>query len=153
MKKLPKAQFYPVKNRECGSCTVCCTYLPISILNKKQLTPCKYLAKPVSNGYTGPCKLNCSIYEERPEVCKGYSCMWLYGYGNEEDRPDKCGILIDNLLPIANCIQCKPIRKGAADTPEGRAAINRISKQRNQPALVAGFPETHMVRVVGRGVE
>lgn len=136
----PKAE-----GRECGTCQACCTYLPVSAIGKPALTPCPNLGE-CDGG-------NCTIYDTRPEACSGYSCMWLYGYGAEEDRPDRCGVLIDNLLPIANAIQAKPIRAGAGSSDAGNAAIYRMSRQRNQPALVAEFPETRMVRVVGRGAK
>lgn len=129
-----------VMDRTCGDCQACCTYLPVSEVDSKALEPCQHQSDA-----------GCAIYETRPEPCQGYSCMWLYGYGADADRPDRSGVLVDNLLPIAGAVQCKPLRAGAADTPEGNRAIRRIARARNQPALVAGFPETHMVRVVGRG--
>ena len=79
--------------------------------------------------------------------------MWLQGYGKEADRPDKSGVLIDQVLPIKNSIQCKPLWKGAAYSAKGMLAIEHISRDSDMPALVAGFPETHMVRVIGRGIK
>lgn len=134
--------------RQCGECTVCCTYLRISVLGKPGLQPCSHLCSPAVDGYTGQ---GCGIYETRPEVCSGYRCKWLDGHGEETDRPDRSGMLIDNVLRIKNAIQAKPIRKGAQDTIEGTAATERISRDTGTPALVCGFPETHMIRVVGRG--
>lgn len=135
-------------SRECGDCTVCCTYLRISGLGKPGLTPCVHLKEPAADGYTGE---GCAIYGTKPAVCGGYTCAWLDGHGLDEDRPDRSGILSDNVLRIENAIQCKPIRKGAHNTDKGRSAVERISRSKGEPALVCGFPETHMVRVVGRG--
>lgn len=136
--------------RECGECTVCCTYLKISALHKDGLTPCSFIAAPASDGYTGA---GCSVYEDKPHVCNGYRCAWLEGHGDEEDRPDKSGMLIDNVLFIENTLQCKPIRKGAQDTPEGLIAVERLTRSAQRVGLVCGFPETHMIRAVGRAVE
>jgi hypothetical protein len=142
--------------RTCGDCTVCCTYLRINQpqLVKRGLTPCPHLDVKSEDGFCGQSvEGNCNIYQGRPPVCRDYSCVWLAGYGEEEDRPDRCGVLIDTVLPIKNSIQAKPIRPNAGDSLEGDRAIHRMSRDTGKPALVARFPETQMVRVVGRGAE
>ena len=138
--------------RTCGDCTVCCAYLRINHaqLKKPGLTPCPRLRDSSGDGYNGG---GCSIYGEYPSTCRDYRCSWLLGEGAEEDRPDLCGVLIDTVLPIDNCLQAKPIRKGAGDSELGDAAIHRMSRSSGKPVLVARFPETQMVRVVGRGAE
>jgi hypothetical protein len=76
-----------VANRECGSCSICCINLRIEEVNLKKLagTPCIHLSK--DNG--------CSIYLERPEVCRNWYCGWRYMKLLDEDwRPDKSDILI-----------------------------------------------------------
>lgn len=95
---------------------------------------------------------NCGIYDDRPPACRSYSCMWLDGHGAGDDRPDKSGMLCDNVKKIDGCFQAKPIWGGAQDSEAGRLAVERISRSSGLPALVAGFPETHMVRCVGRGI-
>jgi hypothetical protein len=60
-------------------------------------------------------------------------------------------MLIDTIKPIHNCIQAKALWDGAHDEPAGIEAVERMARQVDAPALVAAFPETHMVRVVGRG--
>lgn len=144
--------------RSCGDCVACCTYLRVSELEKPGLTACPHATMPEQpNGklvYIGASKDgNCRLHgtPRKPSPCRDYACLWLAGYGEEEDRPDRCGVLIDTLKPIPNSIQCKPLWEGAQDSPAGVRAIERMSRERNQPALVAGFPETQMVRVVGRG--
>lgn len=134
--------------RTCGECTVCCTYLKIRGLDKPGLTPCGFLIEPSPDGHTGK---GCSVYTTKPDVCSGYRCAWLDGHGEEDDRPDKSGMLCDNVLRIQNSLQCKPIRKGAHDTPEGFVAVERITRSKGTPGLVCGYPETHMIRVVGHG--
>ena len=85
-------------------------------------------------------------------MCEDYKCAWLLGYGNEDDRPDKSGMLVDTVQNIENCWEAKPIWAGAQDRPNGYAAVERISRDSNRPVAVASFPERHMVRIVGRGV-
>lgn len=136
--------------RSCGECTVCCTYLRISVLEKPGLTPCVHLKDPDLGGYTGH---GCERYGDKPKVCDDYRCAWLDGHGEEADRPDRSGMLIDNVLRIANTLQCKPIRKGAHDSHAGIVAVERVVASAKKVGLVAGFPETHMVRAVGRPPE
>lgn len=70
--------------RTCGECSACCVRLRIDELNKDQEVRCRYLA---SGG-------GCSIYEKRPSSCRAFLCGWLLGWGDEEDRPDKSGVLL-----------------------------------------------------------
>lgn len=128
--------------RTCGDCQACCTYLPVSEVGSEALKDCPH-----------QCASGCSIYEDRPEVCKGYSCAWRYGLGAEQDRPDKTGMLIDNLLRINGALQAKPMHEGAWEDVKAKRAVHRMSRQSRLPVLVAGYPETHIVEVVGRGVQ
>ncbi len=143
-----KEAFTPVAGRNCGSCTACCTYFSIPALKKPVLVPCSRLKdKLCSDGK------NCSDYDNRPMPSCSYTCMWLYGYGADEDRPDLSGILVDNAIPVENALRAIPLSLGAQDTPRARLAVERISRGRNQPILVCSYPETQLVRFVGRGVE
>lgn len=77
----------PIKDRECGSCSVCCISLRISepTLKKVADTRCANL-KPQGG---------CSIYEDRPSVCKTWFCGWrILDEVDESLRPDKCGLLV-----------------------------------------------------------
>jgi hypothetical protein len=35
----------------------------------------------------------CSIYGNRLSRCKSYQCLWREGFFNDEDRPDKSGVI------------------------------------------------------------
>lgn len=137
-----------VINRNCGACTACCTYFSITALNKPVLVPCSRLKDKICDDGK-----NCTDYDNRPMPACSYTCMWRYGYGEDEDRPDISGIMVDNVPPIENALRAIPLSLGAQDTPEARLAVERISRQRNQPILVCSYPETKLVRFVGRGVE
>jgi hypothetical protein len=41
-------------------------------------------------------KNGCTLYgqEDRPNICSKFQCLWLKGHGDEEDRPDKSGIML-----------------------------------------------------------
>ncbi|MEH6454795.1 MAG: hypothetical protein V7749_00605 [Cocleimonas sp.] len=77
-----------VKGRECGDCTVCCTYLRIEErpVNKPQDEPCKHL-----------CVQGCGIYETRPSVCRNWFCGWrIMPQLDKEMRPDSSNVLISD---------------------------------------------------------
>jgi len=147
-----------VEGRTCGDCIACCSYMIIKEINKLGLTPCQH-AELISNltaklAFTGKSKCgNCKIYEFRPKSCKGYECAWLWGYGKEEDRPDRCGMIIDTTLNIPNLVEAKALREGAEDTKEGRLAVERISRDINRPVAVSPYGYLKTIRVIGRGIE
>lgn len=68
----------------CGDCTCCCTIMGVSTLEKPQYMKCYHEQK------------GCAVYEQRPEDCREYSCLWLLGMiGDERHRPDKIGLIFD----------------------------------------------------------
>lgn len=69
--------------RPCGSCTACCDHLAVPELNKKFAEKCGH-----SCG-------GCAIYEQRPQTCRQYRCLWTMGFGKPSDRPDRIGALTD----------------------------------------------------------
>lgn len=76
-----------IKDRVCGSCSVCCVSLRINTpeLKKKADIPCANI-RPQGG---------CSIYKDRPSVCKTWYCGWrMLDEVDESLRPDKCGLLI-----------------------------------------------------------
>jgi hypothetical protein len=53
--------------RQCGSCTLCCKLLAIPALDKPPGEWCRYCVPG----------LGCSIYDQRPDVCRIFACQWL----------------------------------------------------------------------------
>ena len=72
--------------RSCGPCTACCTSLAIKDdhLKKAAATPCPHL-----------CADGCSIYTTRPTSCAAFRCAWLDGFGDDSDRPDLSGAIVE----------------------------------------------------------
>ena len=59
--------------RECGECTKCCEGSLLLVVNGRKVGkshPCHFLSKLNKCG-------GCTIYEERPDVCKDFRCEWL----------------------------------------------------------------------------
>ena len=165
-------------DRTCGTCVACCVYLSINEkgFNKPGLTPfSKFrgpepVAPPVEQeaGALQGTPLferkhlrakgehNCTLQDKKPVACSGYTCAWLQGYGEPDDRPDRCGVLIDDVSqpgPIHNALLAKPLWFGAEDEADGRRAMETVSRDAGVPVLVLQFTEFKLRRVVGRGAE
>lgn len=73
--------------RECGDCTVCCDgTLKITVYGHDvhASKPCFFMKQG-----------GCSIYENRPQVCKEYHCEWVSGtYLPEWMKPSLSKVLI-----------------------------------------------------------
>ncbi len=77
-------------NRQCLHCTVCCQGVLTADIHGQPLgngIKCYFLNKLEVKG--------CSIYNDRPNLCKRYECGFLKGYMPEEYRPSDCGVLMD----------------------------------------------------------
>lgn len=77
--------------RSCGNCTACCTVLGIDAIAKPPATRCPNLKAK-----------GCGIYASRPSECAIYRCLWHVGaFGEDRDRPDRLGLIIDAPEPMA----------------------------------------------------
>jgi uncharacterized protein len=54
--------------RQCGECSLCCKLPAINELNKPANTWCRHVDHDCGG---------CSIYQDRPSVCRGFTCGWL----------------------------------------------------------------------------
>jgi len=109
-------------NRSCGSCTACCFTHAVAEVNTKSGEWCKNCSK---NG--------CSIYDARPAGCRLYECWWLKGKGDESDRPDLSGFVMDGLdipgghdLGIVNLWE---VTDGALESNRARQIIQAVLDQ------------------------
>jgi hypothetical protein len=146
--------------RTCGDCIACCTYFKIEALEKNIMVHCPHAKLP------GPVKPNmaylsgasvegnCRIYFEttKPDICNDYVCLWLRGYGGEEDRPDRSRMLFDTVRRVENAIEAKALEPGREDTEAGRALTEKMSKETGKPAVVIGFYTRGIRRIVGQPV-
>jgi Fe-S-cluster containining protein len=71
--------------RSCGTCSLCCTVLRVDELGKRAGEDCTHQC-----GEKG-----CGIYEIRPEICRGYRCLWRQGGLEDDERPDVTGGIVD----------------------------------------------------------
>ena len=106
--------------RECGKCTACCTVMAVAELKKRNYEKCCHLAD------------RCSIYASRPPSCRDWSCNWLLGEieGDERRRPDNLGLLFTWESRGDGCILAAyEVWDGAANDPKARYVLNKLQKQ------------------------
>lgn len=41
----------------------------------------------------------CAVYAARPGGCREFNCVWRFGVGTPDDRPDKSGVVFDITNP------------------------------------------------------
>lgn len=123
-RELPRHQVRPdlfpaaPPQRACGECTACCTVYYIDGLWPE--SP-RWEACPHARG-------GCGIYPRRPESCRVFRCMWLDGWGEEADRPDRLGLVLDFAPPrprIATRATITAIETAPASA-QGEAARGRL---------------------------
>lgn len=69
---------------ECGACTACCRDLELHEIPSKIGEWCRHCTPGEG----------CQIYDDRPEECREFRCMWLQMERAGEDlRPDMCGVI------------------------------------------------------------
>jgi hypothetical protein len=54
--------------RQCGACSMCCLLLHVPEAQKPRAGWCPHCR---------PGKGGCNIYDQRPNICRVYACMWL----------------------------------------------------------------------------
>jgi Fe-S-cluster containining protein len=113
--------------RACGECTACCTVYYIDGLwpESPRWEACQHARPGAPEG-------GCGIYARRPASCKVYRCMWLDGWGEEADRPDRLGLVLDFDPPrpridspeAVTAIEAAP---GRAQEPRARARLRELA--------------------------
>lgn len=71
--------------RSCGECTACCLPFAVPEVGKVDASWCPQCT--IGKG--------CNIYPTRPYACREFTCVWLNGKGEESDRPDRLGVMMD----------------------------------------------------------
>ncbi len=71
--------------KSCGDCTLCCKTMGVAEIAKPRDQWCKHILP----GH------GCSIYETRPNACRGFSCRWLEDpLLGPEWKPNKCKMVL-----------------------------------------------------------
>ncbi len=145
-----------VRLKACGECNLCCVLFTIDELNKPHDVVCPHSTKE-----------GCTIYADRPALCKTFVCQWLDTKEmGEELRPDKCGIIyhraggmllatqrgIYSHMNRANVLWMKTIRQ--RDIPFIRQYVNEDgtweraveAKSRKEAELISKFVDEGILR-------
>ncbi len=70
--------------RQCGSCSSCCTLLEVTEVGKPVNQWCQHC--DAGKG--------CKIYDQRPQMCRSFTCAWLQGHLNDDWFPEKAGLVV-----------------------------------------------------------
>jgi hypothetical protein len=117
--------------RKCGECEACCEFAEIKEgdFYKPAFQKCEHQC----NG--------CAIFGklQRPGICNSYQCSWLRGFGNEDERPDKNGIIVSinriNNLDYITAIELRP----NSFIEVGKNIIVEIIEKTKLPVLIFDF--------------
>lgn len=124
------------KNRTCQQCKFCCSETSLPEVGSEYRANCPHDVDGGEYSVKGKTECNCSIYntEEFPDVCRKVRCMWLEGYGDEEDIPCESGIMVLPYRP--GLLQVKEQYDNAWLKPKAKKAIKLISNQMDSPILI-----------------
>lgn len=114
--------------RSCGDCNACCVYPAVPEIGKPAGEACRFL---------GACGHGCTVYAQRPQNCRAYSCAWLEGHGAAGDRPGDVGVLVDRRdTQYGTVLVARALEPGGAETRAARKAIKRMSRDVGAVCLV-----------------
>jgi hypothetical protein len=134
--------------RECGTCSLCCKLLNVPEVGKKNHEWCPHCR---------PGKGGCSIYETRPDICRGYGCVWLVNLNfNDDWFPQKCGIVGDVYGYGDNVPQVRffvdPETPDCWREEPYYSKIKSIALQGLRGEIVAGAMVSTIVRIKGNSI-
>jgi Fe-S-cluster containining protein len=103
--------------RSCGGCQACCSTLKVD--NKPMWSRCKY-----------QCETGCSVYQDRPQACRDYFCLWQIGVMEEDCRPDKFGVLFDLRVASSDVpvISAWELWTDAIEQPHVKALLEKLGE-------------------------
>jgi len=128
--------------RECGPCRLCCRLPDIPELAKPINTWCVHID-------LSPGAAPCTIYDRRPDVCRGFDCAWKQGLGDEDDRPDILGVMWQTVTlpdgrPGLGVVEARP---GALESPRVRRQLERFEARKPGRIIIRRAHETRFAAV------
>lgn len=104
--------------RRCGDCRVCCATFHVAAVSKPAWTPCPH-----------ECASGCAIYTDRPEVCRGYECLWLAGELPDWAHPLRAGVLASRPDPGSAVVTILEVTDGAAASYWGERVVRLLARR------------------------
>jgi hypothetical protein len=132
--------------RECGSCTLCCKVLAVSALEKPLGVWCKH-CRPGRG---------CGIYEERPQECRTFACLWLADPKfPDEFKPERSKLVFlleaNASRVVAHCDPGRPLAWREAENYRLLKNMATVSAQHGKQVVVA-LGETYTAILPDRDV-
>ena len=117
----PNAPNDPAEPRLCGGCTACCKTHEIRALAKPPDQWCPHCLPG----------RGCAIYDDRPEECRTFGCLWLAGYGPDRIRPDRSRVVLST---VTLTVRGKPLEivtmnelaPGSLAKPAGQEIVQQL---------------------------
>lgn len=113
-RQIGKAMAKGLQARSCGECTVCCTVMGVTSIDKPVDVACKHIEGS-----------QCGIYAKRPSACKEFHCAWRHGFDffpEFSGRPDRLGVMFDmasaSKVFSGGAFVVRESREGAVDAIE-----------------------------------
>ncbi len=112
---------------ECGTCTLCCKIMGVPELDKLPGEWCPHCDP----------KVGCMIYEDRPQDCRDFECIWFQAQDREinnhmkgpELRPDRCkGVIVTSEQSMGIVVKMDPHRPNAYKTGPLKRLIDKTPK-------------------------
>ena len=118
----------PAPARSCGDCGLCCKLMGVTALGKPAGKWCRQFSK--SSG--------CAIYEDRPDDCRVFNCLWLLtGALDESWKPTTAGFVLHSEMGGARLVvECDPARPHDWRHPPYEATLRRWAAAEGQEVLV-----------------
>jgi Fe-S-cluster containining protein len=121
--------------RQCGSCNLCCDILEVTAVVKPVNELCKHWE-------TGK---GCTIYDQRPQMCRSFSCAWLQGHFDGDWFPEKIGMVVHFSQGALN-VQVDP---GCSDRWRQEPYFSKLWQLSLNGIRVSGNPGYATLVVVG----
>lgn len=120
-------------SRACGDCRACCTTHGVpQKINKPAFTSCVH-----------ECATGCAIYPKRPGPCRAFRCLWLDGLLDDEDRPDRSGLVLTEgkSLPLGGgpLLVAHALKPGAHETESGKRVVEKVHKRGRSLIVVSSL--------------
>lgn len=107
--------------RNCDGCQACCQGFLIGSVNDKpfgNMVPCSYLGS------------ECSIYEDRPQMCRDYYCAWAQELLPEFAKPSECGVVVSVEIDKEGRQYLKAVHKDSL-REDVRVALDDFTRKNN----------------------
>tara|TARA_Y100001972_G_scaffold70083_1_gene85393 strand:- start:3251 stop:3775 length:525 start_codon:yes stop_codon:yes gene_type:complete len=116
--------------RECGECGECCFSMAIVELEKPARTECEHFCG------------GCEIYQDRPNSCADWNCLWIKGHLPLSQRPDRTKIVFylpDDFVSKrwnSRLVMAQESKKSAHKMPGPSKAIRRLFRDGNNIMII-----------------